>query len=1004
MIIRSALNPLASRSLFVLLAVAASCLAAAEPIDGPLPPERARESFQLEPGLRLELVAAEPLVVSPVAMAFDERGRLFVVENRGYPTGPGEGQPPVGRIVQLVDSNGDGQYDQRVEFAGGLTFPNGVLPWDGGLIVTCAPDILFLKDVDGDGTAEQRDVLLTGFSTSGSTQLRVSHPTLGPDGWIYVTSGLTGGKVTSPRHPERPAVEIRRTDLRFRPTTGEFEAADGGAQFGMSFDDAGHRFICYNRVQAQHVVTESRYWRRNPQLAFADTVHNCPDDLAPEPLRGHGQAARLYPLSSNVTTADSHAGTFTAACAVHVWRGSNLPDAYRGGVFSCDPTGNLVHFDSLAPQGATYAARRARDGMEFLASRDNWFRPVYLSTGPDGALYVCDMYRKTIEHPDYLPVEVRKHTDFESGKTMGRLWRVVKEDVPADALAPRLSIGLATAAPLQLVEALSHPNAWQRDTARRLLSQRSDESLVAPLQVLAADAKSPSPAAGLALRLLDARRQLDDDTLTAALRHESPGVREQAVSMVESRTTQNSAWVERLLTLADDPDARVRFQAALTLGGVADPRVAPALAQVAVRGAGDRWTRAAVMSGAAGRERALFRDIATATAREKSPPSAALWSEMGRLLGASTPPADWPATLELIYDATPGARDQQSETFVPLAASLAGFGESIRSRGAGGEQGVLLSVLTMDGDKHAALADRLRGTLRSALELAANADAPDEVRGQSLALLAHADFAAVGAGLLKLVDAQQSATVQSGAVRALGLMKDDQIAAVLLDPERFRGYTPRLREEVLAAVLSGPQHLPGLLAALESGAVPPNAIDSLRRRQLTEHRDPAIKARAAKVYASLTPGDRLQVYESLKSVVALTPDAANGRVVFKKTCAACHRLDREGTPVGPDLFGIRNQPKETILLHIVIPEQEITQGFAAYVVTTHEGRVLTGLLSAETPTSITLRQSLGKEETILRSDIEQIVASKLSLMPQELEKQIQPQEFADLLAYLKGEQ
>jgi putative heme-binding domain-containing protein len=287
--------------------------------------------------------------------------------------------------------------------------------------------------------------------------------------------------------------------------------------------------------------------------------------------------------------------------------------------------------------------------------------------------------------------------------------------------------------------------------------------------------------------------------------------------------------------------------------------------------------------------------------------------------------------------------------------------------------------------------------------LAANTNAPDEVRGQSLALLAHADFATVGPGLLKLVDAQQSATVQSGAVRALSLMKDDQIAAVLLESERFRGYTPRLREEVLSAVLAGPQHTPGLLAALESGAVPPNAIDSLRRRQLTEHRDPAIKARAAKVYASLTPGDRLQVYESLKSVVMLKPDATNGRAVFKKTCAACHRLDREGTPVGPDLFGIRNQPKEAILLHIVIPEQEITQGFAAYVVTTHEGRVLTGLLSAETPTSVTLRQSLGKEDTILRSDIEQIVASKLSLMPQELEKQIQPQEFADLLAYLKGE-
>jgi putative heme-binding domain-containing protein len=234
-------------------------------------------------------------------------------------------------------------------------------------------------------------------------------------------------------------------------------------------------------------------------------------------------------------------------------------------------------------------------------------------------------------------------------------------------------------------------------------------------------------------------------------------------------------------------------------------------------------------------------------------------------------------------------------------------------------------------------------------------------------------------------------------------MRDDKIATTLLEAERFKGYTPRLREEVIGAMLSNPQHLPGLLSALESGAVPPNAIDTLRRRQLTEHRDASIKARAAKVYASATNQNRLQVYDAHKVVTSLPANSDHGRQVFKRTCASCHRLDREGTPVGPDLFGIRNQPKEAILLHILIPEQEITQGFAAYVVTTQDGRVLTGLLAAETPTSVTLRQALGKEETILRSDIERIVSSPLSLMPQELEKQINHQEFADLLSYLKGE-
>src|SRR5947208_5557138 len=163
--------------------------------NSPLSPEHALSSFQCEPGLRIELAAAEPVVGDPVAIAFDEAGRLFVVENRGYPTGPGPGKPPAGIIALLEDTDGDGRYDKRTVFADGLTFPNGIMPWRGGLLVTCAPDILYLKDTNGDGRADVREVVLTGFDASNTTQLRVSHPTLGPDNWIYVTSGLTGGKI-----------------------------------------------------------------------------------------------------------------------------------------------------------------------------------------------------------------------------------------------------------------------------------------------------------------------------------------------------------------------------------------------------------------------------------------------------------------------------------------------------------------------------------------------------------------------------------------------------------------------------------------------------------------------------------------------------------------------------------------------------------------------------------------------------------------------------------------
>ncbi len=975
--------------------------AASAGLDGPLSPDKAPSSFRLEPGLRLELVAAEPMVVSPVALAFDERGRLYVAENRGYPTGPGEGNPPVGRIALLEDSDGDGRMDRRTEFAEGLTFPNGVLPWKGGCIVTCAPDVLYLKDTDGDGKADERRVLFTGFATNGSTQLRVSHPTLSIDNWIYLTSGLTGGKVTSPSAPDRAPVVLGRTDFRFRPDGNEWEAADGGAQFGQTFDDFGRRFICYNRVQVQHVVLSSKTLRRNPNLAFSETVQNCPADMVAEPLKGHGAAARLFPISRNVTTADSHAGTFTAACAVFVFRGTGLPPSYRGGAFSCDPTGNLVHFDRLEPSGSTFAARRARDGIEFLASTDNWFRPVFLASGPDGALYVCDMYRKTIEHPDYLPAEIRKHTDFESGKTMGRIWRVVREDVPAAAFKSRRSLNLASATVPELCQVLRQDDGWMCDTAHRLLLERSDKDLDRSLAPIVTDAKAPATAVVHALYLLEASQHLGPFLLQPCLKHPAAPVREHALQLLGRLLAAGSPAIElgTILDLAHDDDARVRFQAAIVLGSwpVADgpsrKTVAGALARIAARDGADRWLRAAVFSGLAGRERDFLTALRDQTRPKDSLPPE-LISELGRLLGASRPSAEWPELLrECLLTGT-------GYSPIERAALLTGLAESIRGKVPAGSD--VWSTVLGKSDEQRALRDAVTDLATAMNDAALDANRPLEQRRTAVGLLAFTTHSLSGETLLRLLSPGEPSALQIAAVRALSTQSDPGLTTALLSRERFAAYTPALRGEVLSSLLQQSQHLNGVLTAVESGTIPASAIDALHRRQLTQHRDTAIRDRAQKLFGAVA-GDRAKVYEAYKDVVAQKADAAHGRVVFRRECASCHRLDREGFPVGPDLFGIRNQPKESILLHVLAPDHEITPGFASYTVATKDGRTLTGLIASETPNSITLRQPLGKEDTILRSEIEELAASKQSLMPQGLEKNITRQEFTDLLAYLKGE-
>jgi putative membrane-bound dehydrogenase-like protein len=962
------------------------------PGDGPLTPRQALAAFQLEPGLSIELVAAEPDVESPVALAFDDRGRLFVAENRGYPTGPGTGEPPAGRIVLLEDLDGDGYFERRTHFAQGLSYPNGLMPWNGGLIVTCAPEILYLKDTDGDGQADLREVLFTGFSTAGSTQLRVSHPVLGIDNWVYLTSGLTGGSVTSPRHPDRAAIELRRTDFRFQPGGAAYEAADGGAQFGQSFDDWGHRFICYNRVQVQHVVISSKILKRNPHLAFSETVQNCPAVTVPEPLKGHGAGARLYPISSNVTTADSHAGTFTAACAVTIFRGIGLPDHYRGGALTCDPTGNLIHFDKLETQGATFSADRVREGIEFVASSDNWFRPVYLAHGPDGALYVCDMYRKTIEHPDYLPAEVRKHTDFEGGKGMGRLYRIVRQGLSPETWKARRSVDLSRRSTAELCRLLGDPDTWQRTTAQRLLLERNDP---AAEQFLVAGLTGNGWAAIHSLRLLESFGKLTPRQILDGLNHSEAGVREAAVETAFPFLANSPELADPILRLADDANPRVRFQVAIACGQFTHPQSIPTLVKILIHDGNDRWLRAAVFSSILNNELAFLNEL-------MARPSAAvsnleLYYELGKLLGASQPQDRWSKLTEQILG-------NPQWNFSAMASLLTGFADAIRNRGLGrNHRSTFAAFLPADPEANRFLREKFDEILSTAVALALDDGQSAANRQAALGLLAHAEFETSGQRLFDLVTPDQPAPIQAGAVRALGAMTDPRIAARLLTGEHFAAYTPALREEVLSALLSSPQHAPGIVAALENGDLPPNAIDALRRKSLLENRDPQIRERAVKVFASTQSGDRAKVYDEHKSLLTLSPDSENGRAVFKKHCSICHRLDRDGVPVGPDLFGIRNQPKEAILLHILIPEAEITSGFSAYVVETRAGRVVSGLLSSETSNSVTLKQQLGKEETILRSDIESLVASPQSLMPQGFEKSMTRQDLADLVSYLKGE-
>ena len=865
----------------ILAAVLPAALVAAP---GPLSPAKALGAFQVEPGARVELAAAEPLVRDPVALCFGDAGRMFVVEGRSYPQ-LGESPLTLGTVALLEDADGDGRFEKRTTFADGFIFPNGILPWGGGVFLTCAPDIWFLKDTTGDGRADVRQIVLTGFGTeSSSEQLRVASPTLGPDGWVYITSGLTDAKVTSPLHPSRPAVTAKRQDGRFHPETFVYEPLAGAGQFGQCFDALGHRFVSSNRNPLMHVVLSPDILKRNPHFAFTETVEN----VVPV-------AARVYPISPDTTAAtyipslinQQHTGTYTSASGICIRGGS---------AFICEPAQNLVQRQRLRPSGATFLAEHPTPGRDFLASPDQWFRPVHATVGPDGALYVCDMVRQYIDHPRYLPEPIRGKLPFRAGTDKGRIWRVVQ---------------LGAAAEKQTAEAKA-----------------------AALKTLQLSQGKPGDAPPLA----------------------------------------------KLERLANSSDARLRFQAALQLGQVQDAKKTKPLAQVLSARADDKWTRAAVFSSMGDWSVELLDELANQRLAERQSLAPAL-AALGQLIAKTRSPQETGGVLARHLDADFGWREHERTAL--LGGIIDGSSSSVAGLVAGQPK-----------------ASANVGVIFESARAKASSQGGDGAgRLASIALLGHSSFGAERETLLALLTATEPGSVRLAAAKALGQFDDAGVAVALLTKRRWGGYAPGLREAVTGVLLGRSTYHPALMAALESGVVPIHALSPARRQTL--ERSKAVGARAKKLFAKQADGDRMKAYKSLKPVLKLKADAAGGAKIFTRACALCHTHGSEGYAVGPDLTGLRNQPAETLLLHIIVPNHEVVGGNTMYEVDTKDGQIFAGLLAADTPAQLTLKLPLGFTKTLARSEVKAVRASPLSLMPNELEKTMTRQELANLIAFLK---
>jgi hypothetical protein len=954
------------------------------PMADGLEPEEAAKAMSVPPGFSVKLLAAEPLVRQPIAMCFDDRGRLWVAEAYAYPkrVAPEDARD---RILIFEDTDGDDVLDSRKVFKEGLNLVSGLAVGFGGVWVGAAPDFLFIPDADGDDVPDDEPrVLLDGWGWQDT------HETLnafiwGPDGWLYGCHGVfTHSAVGKPGTPADERRKINAGIWRYHPVRHEFEIFSEGTSnpWGVDFNDLGHAFQTACVIpHLYHVIQGARYERQAGQHFNPWTF----DDIKTIARHRHWAGGQW----NNADREKSDAiGGGHAHCGACVYLGGAWPDRYRGKLFMNNIHGARLNEDRLTPAGSGYIG----DGEpDFLFANDSWSQFISLQTGPDGQMVLIDWYDRNQCH----------HHDNEThDRGNGRIFKVrYDRGTPA-----AVKVDLAREGDAALVELLAHDNDWFVRHARRLLHERAVAGRLGDDTAALLDAKlAAAPTAAKRLRVIWALHvtgKLDAARTERLLDDPDPAVRAWAIQLAnETGSVPLETRIGRYRQLAaDDPSPVVRLALCSALQRMppdarweicasllshqedAGDHNLPLMNWYAVEALVPLDPERAMALAAQSRIPTVSRFIVRRAASEE----ACYEALVARLSAADSPTRKWMLEEIVAALAARGRMDAPQAWKQGYEAILTDSDEAVR-RLAGvvavrfGDPRVLPQLRALLADRDADLAQR-----QEALEALVSS------RDEGTAPVLH-----------RLLD---DPVLQKGAIVALAAVPHEATPGTIIDA--YEGLTDESRQAAIATLVSRPAWTIALLDAIEAGQVPRGDLSAFTVGRLAQSADSDVITRLNAVWGTIrtTPEDRKGEFEkwrtALKPAAMKEADLSHGRAVYVKTCGACHLLHGQGGRIGPDITGSNRADLEYLLANLLDPSAIVGRDYQTTTVLTEDGRSIAGIVVKESPTSVTL-QTPTEQITVPLDDIENRVLSPQSLMPENQLGQMKPEEARDLVAYLR---